>query len=585
MKGNFFNRVSLKTTLSIFLITIVLTTSFILGTGAVLSIRNTSQLAVKNYDTAMNDGYRAEIKSQIQSVISLLQVEYDRFQAGEMTEDAAKDEAKELIRGIRYREDGSGYFWIDNLDYILVMHPILPEQEGDNRYNLQDQNGVMIIQEILKAVQDAGADGYNEFYYTKSDGTTVAPKVAYSELFEPWGWVVSTGNYVDDMHREMEQAQKEINQSRESLIHIFTVVCIVILISVTILARVFGNWMCNPLIRLVKVADDISVGKIGKGLVYLDGNNEIVKLQNRFCDVVNNFKWQADIVNSLAEGNLTMDITPKSPDDIVGNALKKLAADNNDTLLHIREVAMQIDQGSGQIANASRNLADVAVTQAGAVESITASATDIAIKSKKNTKEVDEVGQLVTEANHHVGLGNIKMDEMLQAMAEIRKSSENIGIIIQTIDNIAFNTNILALNASVEAARAGEHGKGFAVVAGEVRKLAGQSAHASNQTTELIEDAIQKIKRGVSLAEETSGSLKVVSEYIGRIHALSQDIAVASKEQASSAARIDSALVQVSDTTQTNSATSQQCAAASVELSNQAKNLNVQLEKFRLKEL
>jgi methyl-accepting chemotaxis protein len=109
---------------------------------------------------------------------------------------------------MRYRDDGSGYMWIDDTDYNLVMHPIQPENEGVNRYNLEDQNGVMIIQVIMEAAQNGG--GYNEFYFTKADGVTVAPKMAYSELFEPWGWVVTTGNYIDDMQAEMGEIEDDL---------------------------------------------------------------------------------------------------------------------------------------------------------------------------------------------------------------------------------------------------------------------------------------------------------------------------------------------------------------------------------------
>lgn len=111
---------------------------------------------------------------------------------------------------MRYREDGSGYFWIDDTNYNLVMHPILTEQEGTNRYNLEDQNGVMIIQEIMGTVRGEDKGGFNEFYFTKSDGTTVAPKIAYSEIFTPWNWVVSTGNYVDEMQQETQQTKDGI---------------------------------------------------------------------------------------------------------------------------------------------------------------------------------------------------------------------------------------------------------------------------------------------------------------------------------------------------------------------------------------
>ena len=116
---------------------------------SIFSIRNTTNMALTEYESAMDSGYNTEIKSEVQTVIAVLQAEYDKSQAGELTEEEAKAEAKEIVRAMRYRDDGSGYFWIDDTDYNLVMHPILAEQEGNNRYDLEDQNGVMIIQEGL----------------------------------------------------------------------------------------------------------------------------------------------------------------------------------------------------------------------------------------------------------------------------------------------------------------------------------------------------------------------------------------------------------------------------------------------------
>ena len=214
------NRRSVKHTLTMTCLMLVLLASLLLGATSIFSIRNTTNMALTEYESAMDSGYNTEIKSEVQTVIAVLQAEYDKSQAGELTEEEAKAEAKEIVRAMRYRDDRSGYFWIDDTDYNLVMHPILAEQEGNNRYDLEDQNGVMIIQEIMKVCNSADGGGFNEFYFTKADGVTVAPKVAYSELFAPWGWAVSTGNYVDDMQVEMTGVEGRINQK-------FEVLCIV----------------------------------------------------------------------------------------------------------------------------------------------------------------------------------------------------------------------------------------------------------------------------------------------------------------------------------------------------------------------
>ena len=135
------------------------------------------------YEETMNDGYSMEIKSQVQGAMSVVQSYYDRSKNGEFTEEVAKRRAAEAVRNMRYRDDDSGYIWIDGEDYICVMHPILTDQEGTNRYDLTDQNGVKVTQNVVATAKAGG--GYNEFYFTKSDGVTVAPKIAYTEMFEP----------------------------------------------------------------------------------------------------------------------------------------------------------------------------------------------------------------------------------------------------------------------------------------------------------------------------------------------------------------------------------------------------------------
>lgn len=390
-----------------------------------------------------------------------------------------------------------------------------------------------------------------------------------------------------DLDKKANTILSEVRRIHEASVIIMLVILVFILLSIIFSARIMSRTLCVPMKKLEDIARRISFGDVSHEIQKFDSNNknEIAVLHNSFCDMVSNLKLQADALEKLSNGQFNIDYIPASSDDVVGIAIEKLIKDNNTAFGVIRNAAKQITVGSEQIAAASQTLAQGSTEQASAIQQISASVTDIANKTKDNASQATEVHSIVQETKEDIMHSNIRMNEMVAAMEEINEASGNIQKVIKVIDDIAFNTNILALNASVEAARAGEQGKGFAVVAEEVRNLAGRSAKASNQTSAMIEDSIEKIKKGSELAQETAKSLLVVSDMIDKVTGLSVMIAESSNNQATATAQIDQALSQVSQVVQTNSATSQQCASASEELSGQVRGLEMQVSRYKLKDV
>ena len=337
----------------------------------------------------------------------------------------------------------------------------------------------------------------------------------------------------------------------------------------------------KSVMQLSRAAKEIASGRVDVEMVKYH-NDEFGELVDEYTKVINNIKYQAGIAEEVANGNLTVQVNVKSSDDVLTGALKKLVDDNLNALSNISDAGSQVTISSSQVASASQALAQGSTEQASAIEEITASIDEIAEKTKRNAEEANEAAGLVVRAIEDVKHGNEQMHDMMTAMQEINKSSESISKIIKTIDDIAFQTNILALNAAVEAARAGEAGKGFAVVAEEVRSLAAKSASAAAETAELIEDSINKVNSGSKIADDTAKALEAITNVVQQSEVIINGIAESSNYQATAVAQIEQAITQVSQVVQTNSATSEQCAAASEELSNQASRMREMLSIYNL---
>ena len=380
--------------------------------------------------------------------------------------------------------------------------------------------------------------------------------------------------------REVMKAENMERYLRNS--NIFTMaVAIVSCIITIIIAKAIIHAIDKNVGQFYEAAKVIAQGRVDVNIVkYHD--DEFGALADEYMKVVDNIKYQSKIAEEVSNGNLTITVNPKSSEDILGNSMKKLVDDNLHVLSNISEAGSQVTVSSSQVASASQALAQGSTEQASAIEEITASINEIAEKTKQNAEQANEASGLVNTAISDVKEGNEQMKNMVGAMQEINKSSESISKIIKVIDDIAFQTNILALNAAVEAARAGEAGKGFAVVAEEVRSLAAKSAAAAAETAELIEESIGKVNTGSKIADDTAEAMETIAKVVQQSEVIINGIAESSNYQATAVAQIEQAVTQVSQVVQTNSATSEECAAASEELSNQAAKMREMLSIYNL---
>ncbi len=467
------------------------------GGNSVITIKKLSGSSYNKYEEAVDEGYKTEIKSQIQSAISILENENASVEAGKKTEKQAKEDAKEIIRNMRYRDDQSGYFWIDDTEYVLVMHPILPEQEGDNRYTLEDQNGVMIIQEIMKVCESKDKGGYNQFYFTKSDGVTVAPKIAYSEIYEPWGWVISTGNYIDDMEADKNDMKKTIdNEYQNSLLRTDVVFVIVILIALAV-AFIFGKRVVSPLKKIQSFAEKLSEGNLTTDVA--------VNSKTEIGQTAASLRVAQDNMRGLLQA-----ITEVSND--VNGALGTFDASFNNMKESISQVSNAVDAIAQNVTEQASSTDEANNNVMAMADQISQSGTEVA-NLNKNAGEMNRISKQSMETLEKLIEFNNKTREKISAMAEqtenTSKSIEQIHMAANLINEISDQTGLLALNASIEAARAGEAGKGFSVVADEIAKLANQSASSVEEISKTVDELQNNAAGSVSVMKEINQAVEL----------------------------------------------------------------------------
>lgn len=490
------------------------------------------------------------------------------------------------IREMALNEDTSSY---DN--YEQTVKRLLSEVDSELQILkktevLSDEN----YEEYASALSDWGEIGYSIIEEIKNGNDENATDAILNNCTPALNKVVEIAIKLDELTDEA--SSETVRNMVVCTVAGFVVIIVCLVFAFTLTRKTSKRVLetiLEPLHAIEDVAMELTEGNLHSTLEY-HSDDEIGKLAHSMRKSIRILGTYVDDIDRsmklFSEGNFDVHPEVEWRGDFVGilNSFMAFQASMAGTIKGIQNVSNEVSGAAEQVASSSNDLADGATNQAAVVEELTATVTGVSEQVEKNSQSAKEISVKVDELGNAISESNGKMHEMVDSMHEISEASKEIDKIITTINEIASQTNLLALNASIEAARAGEAGKGFAVVANQVNVLADQSAQAAKESATLIETSVKAVEKGMVIAGQTAAQLEEVAENSKLITTEVTNIAETLETQTTEIKQINEGIEQINDVVQTNSATSEECAAASQEMSSEAESLREMIRKFKVAE-
>ncbi len=471
------------------------------------------------------------VRQNVEVAHALISHFHELVTQNKLTEDEGKQRAMEAVKALRY--NGTEYFWINDMQPKMVMHPIKPELDGKDLTDNKDPTGKHLFVDFVNTVKSGGG-GFVPYMWPKPGSANPVPKISYVKGFAPWGWVVGSGVYGDTIETSI----------RDRLIAIAagSIVLAIILIGISVLVT-----------RSL-------LSQLGGEPLYAEA-----------------------VTRRIAQGDLTVDIALKPGDQSsLLHAIEAMRDNISSIVARVREGSVAVAASSAEIAQGDTDLSARTESQASALQLTSAAMEALNDTVKQNADNARQANQLAQSASSVAVKGGEVVGQVVETMKGINDASRKISDIISVIDGIAFQTNILALNAAVEAARAGEQGRGFAVVASEVRSLAGRSAEAAKEIKTLINASVERVEQGTTLVDQAGVTMNEVVGSIRRVTDIMGEISAASNEQSLGVSQVGESVAQMDHATQQNAALVEEIAAAASSLKSQAEDLVQVVAVFKL---
>ncbi|MGY9047225.1 hypothetical protein P775_11780 [Puniceibacterium antarcticum] len=568
-----------------------------------VSILVSSFTAYKMYEFLVENIYEmreAHLRDVVDVVSSQLAALDEQVKAGTLTLEEAQAEGVRIINRSSY--DNGNYLFAWNYKNVLVAHGRSPETIGLDRSDRVDPNGVYIYADLTKvALEDGGGVVFYSTTRTAEADAEQIPKMSYGLDFKPWEWILATGTYIEDLEAQIARIEKMAMWTLGAGLLLLIVVSWLIARSVTSPIKKLNLRMhqlsdgdLHSPVPCVNKRDE--VGQMARSVqVFQQDLERTAALEEQAAasqaEREADAEAQKQVVSSLAKGltALSSGNLDVSIDTVFPEAYESLRRDFNDTVASLASVIGTISAASDRIraqgetiGNSAENVAIRSERNAATLEQTAAAVEEITSSVQLSADSAAEVEVIVKDSSANAQLSGQIVQSVILSMQEIEESSVKISRIVGVIDGIAFQTNILALNAGIEAARAGPAGRGFAVVAAEVRELAQMSASAAAEITGLINDSSQQVNNGVKLVGRTGESLNAIFTSVTEIASRVSGIASSAREQSIGIAEINTAVSHLDADTQANAALFQETLDASQNLTEEAANLRQAVGVFNL---
>jgi methyl-accepting chemotaxis protein len=478
-----------------------------------------------------------ELSTTTSSLMEILEVIYEEAsEIQNFTEEGDEDSALSIYKGSM---NGRLYESIASLDRLIEWH--------DREMDKMDYSRRIYSIEIRSSIQQL--------------------KSLFSSMIE----------IIDENAISTEQIVLEAKSQSITLLIRSLIIILMIILSALILY--FS--LIRPINKCVGFAESVAAGDLDATLE-IDQKDQIGQLADSLRKVLQGFRDKADLVKQFAEGDLTGSVKSLSEKDVLSQSLEKMKKDISHLVSQIAAAVDQISSGAGQIAEASQNLSEGAATQAGSTGEVVRMVSQISEQASQNADMASQAKGISEKASMDAEKGNEKMELVVQFMEVINNGADKTKKVVKVIDDIAFQINLLALNANVEAARAGKYGRGFAVVADEVRNLAVKSAQAARETSQMVEESISNIQNGFDAVQGAADQLQDIVIGSRQVTEILEEIAEASRSQDDDISQATGGLDMIDHITQENTGNAEETASASEELSSQSLQLKGLVDHFTL---